>query len=191
MNYIIVDLEATCWERSAILPQLKREQSPNEIIEIGAVCIDQNKNLLGEIDLFVQPKVHPKLSAFCIDLTSITQELVDFAPMFPDALQQFQNWIKNFGEEFILCSWGFYDRVQFENDCKLHKLNTDWLHHHISLKHQYGKIKNIKPIGMKSALQKEKFSLDGTHHRGLDDAKNISKIFVKYFDEWDKGTRGA
>jgi 3'-5' exoribonuclease 1 len=176
MNYIIVDLEATCWER--------KDKLPNEIIEIGAVCIDENKNIAGETDLFVKPKVHPKLSEFCTELTSITQEMVDWAPLFPDALQQFQAWIKSFGEEYILCSWGFYDRVQFENDCKLHKLDTSWLHHHISLKHQYAKIKNIKPVGMKAALKKEAISLEGTHHRGLDDAKNISKIFVKYFADW-------
>ena len=38
---------------------------------------------------------------------------------------------------------------------------------------------------MKWALEKEKIQLEGTHHRGIDDARNIAKIFIKYFEEWD------
>ena len=53
---------------------------------------------------------------------------------------------------------------------------------HISLKHQYAEIKGLrKPIGMGRALKKERLELDGTHHRGIDDARNISKIFSKFW----------
>lgn len=179
MHYIILDLEASCWEG--------REHSPNEIIEIGAVCIDESQSILGEFNIFVKPKVHPVLSEFCTQLTSITQEMVDDAPSYPSALSQFQAWISSYGDEYLLCSWGHYDRVQFKNDCELHNLPVDWLVHHISLKHQHGKIRNSKrPMGMKSALKKEKIPLDGTHHRGIDDAKNIAKIFLKHFDRWER-----
>lgn len=176
MNYIILDLEATCWE--------KRDNSPNEIIEIGAVYVNEEKIVLGEIDILVKPKIHPQLSAFCTQLTSITQEMVEKAPHFPEALIQFQQWIHGFGSNYLLCSWGHYDKSQLMADCKLHGLDTTWLNNHISLKHQYADIRNTRPMGMKGALKKEGFALDGTHHRGIDDAKNIAKIFVKYFEEW-------
>jgi inhibitor of KinA sporulation pathway (predicted exonuclease) len=111
--------------------------------------------------------------------------MVDDAPSYPAALTQFQDWIASFGTDYWLCSWGHYDRVQFKNDCELHGLPTEWLKQHISLKHQHGKIRKSKrPMGMKSALKKEKIPLDGTHHRGIDDAKNIAKIFLKHFDKW-------
>ena len=181
MKYIILDLEATCWE--------KRDKQPNEIVEIGAVCINEEKQVIGEFNRFVKPTVHPILSDFCTELTSITQQQVDDAQVFPIVLEEFQNWISSFGDNSLLCSWGFYDRVQFKNDCELHKLPTDWLQSHISLKHQYAKIRQTRPIGMKVALKKEKIILEGTHHRGIDDAKNIAKIFIKLFDKWDFGTR--
>lgn len=38
---------------------------------------------------------------------------------------------------------------------------------------------------MVKALQKEGFELDGTYHRGIDDAGNIAKIFLKYLDRWN------
>ncbi len=31
----------------------------------------------------------------------------------------------------------------------------------------------------------EGLELEGTHHRGIDDAKNIAKIFIRYFEEWE------
>lgn len=174
-KYIILDLEATCWEQY--------DKSDNEIIEIGAVKINEAKEIESEFVQFVKPIKHPNLSTFCKQLTSIRQEDVDNAPHFYEAKDKFLEWIGT--DNYVLCSWGFYDKKQFESDCKLHALGTDWLSNHISLKHQHGKIRKLKrAIGMKRALQSEGFLLDGTHHRGIDDARNIAKIFIKYFDHW-------
>ena len=38
---------------------------------------------------------------------------------------------------------------------------------------------------MVKALNHENMSIEGTHHRGIDDARKISKIFVKYFDNFN------
>lgn len=37
---------------------------------------------------------------------------------------------------------------------------------------------------MKNALKNEGLTLEGTHHRDIDDARNIAKIFLKYFGQW-------
>jgi 3'-5' exoribonuclease 1 len=177
MKYIVLDLEATCWE--------KRDKSPNEIIEIGALCVDENPTILGEFSQFVKPFVHTQLSEFCTKLTSITQEQVETASLFPGVVNAFQHWILSFEDDYVLCSWGHYDKHQFIMDCKLHGLNSDWTAAHISLKHQYALINHTQPIGMKKALIREKIPLDGTHHRGIDDARNITKIFLKFFKQWD------
>ena len=178
MNYIILDLEATCWKT-------RPPNHKNETIEIGAVAIDENKNILGEFNEMIKPLVHPVLSDFCKELTSINQEMIDKADTYPIVLERFQEWIQSFGEEYYLCSWGFYDKNQFKLDCELHGLPTDWLKQHMSIKHQHGKVRGLKRnMGMKGALKFEGFELDGTHHRGIDDARNIAKIFLKCFDKW-------
>jgi 3'-5' exoribonuclease 1 len=179
MIYIVLDLEATCWTGKA--------QAPNEIIEIGAVCISDKNKILGEFCTMVRPSIHPILSEFCTELTSITQADVENAPLFPAALKQFQDWIDSFGEPYWLCSWGFYDKKQFKLDCELHRLDTYWLKNHISIKHQHPKVSGeptSRPLGMQGALAKEGFKLEGMHHRGMDDAKNMTKIFRKYFGKW-------
>jgi inhibitor of KinA sporulation pathway (predicted exonuclease) len=177
MNYIIFDLEATCWGGW--------DKSDNETIEIGAILIDENKQIISEFVQFIKSLKYPKLSDFCIQLTSIKQADVDEAPYFNEAAADFRDWFHFENEDYRLCSWGFYDKKQLDSDCAIHGLDHTWTNKHISLKHQYAKFKNLKrAIGMKNALKMEGLSMEGTHHRGIDDARNIAKIFIKYFDEW-------
>jgi len=188
MNYIIVDLEATCWEND--------RSTPNEIIEIGAVKLNENPLVIDEFQSFVKPMLNPVLSDFCKKLTSIQQEEVDQASSFVEVVREFQNWI---GQDYWICSWGLYDKKQFKHDCELYNLPTEWLRNHISIKHQHGKLlagrlqsegkprRDIKRVergvGMETTLKMMNIPLEGTHHRGIDDARNITKIFVKLFPE--------
>ncbi len=177
MNYIILDLEATCWKDRDINKQ-------NEIIEIGALKINNESNVESEFSEFIKPKLNPELSDFCKELTTIEQSDIDSAETYDIVISKFKEWI-DLNQEFVLCSWGFYDKKQFAKDCDLHRLDKSWLTNHISLKHQYADIKSIsKPLGMGGALKKEGLKLDGTHHRGIDDARNIAKIFKANFYDW-------
>ncbi|BDD06737.1 3'-5' exonuclease [Aureibacter tunicatorum] len=178
MNYIVFDLEATCWDGW--------DKSQNETIEIGAVLINDDKEIVSEFCKFIKPLKHPILSEFCKKLTSIQQSDVDNADYFGDVINEFQDWIRQGDDDYILCSWGFYDKKQFEADCDLNGLDKAWVEKHVSLKHQYGKFKKLRrAIGMKNTLLNENILLEGIHHRGIDDARNIAKIFIKYFDYWD------
>ena len=177
MNYIVLDLEATCKEND--------RSFPNETIEIGAVKFDKDFNKVSTYSKFIKPKLNPVLTQFCKDLTTITQADIDKARQFPEVIEDFKRWAGVGSEEYILCSWGHYDRTQLARDCKLHRLPSDWTDRHISLKHQFGFIRNERPCGMAKALRKLDIPLTGTHHRGIDDAENIAKIFIAYKDKWD------
>ena len=180
MNYIIFDLEATCEENDKTFP--------NEIIEIGAVKYqEQNGELVkvGEFNAFVKPVKRPILTEFCKRLTTITQSDVDNAERFPQVIQKFKEWVGVGKEDYILCSWGHYDKGQLKTDLELHRLRSTWVEKHISLKHQHGEITNKRPMGTKKAMKYAKLSFEGTHHRGIDDARNISKVFLHFFDKWD------
>ena len=173
MSYIVFDLEATCGNTGEFVG--------SEIIEIGAVKLNRRLEIIGEFNEFVKPMVYPNLSAFCIKLTSITQKDVDTADMFDVVVRRFQEWL---GEDYLLLSWGNYDRRQFLNDCTLHSLRKDWLDNYRDFKRVYAKAKGIKPCGMKNALIREGIQMEGIHHRGIDDARNTAKLFVKDFPLW-------
>jgi len=174
--YLIIDLEATCWE----YPEKEKE-----IIEIGAVLIDKNYKILGEYQSFVRPVKNPILSKFCKDLTSITQEEVDNAEIFPVVFEKFINWVIQTAkckiEDITLCSWGYYDKKQLMKDCQFHNIKYPFITHR-SIKHEFAKKRRTKPVGLKKALEICGIKFEGTHHRALDDAKNIAKIFIK--EKW-------
>ncbi|MEO1486464.1 MAG: 3'-5' exonuclease [Bacteroidota bacterium] len=182
MNYIVLDLEATCWKD-------RNTNKQNEIIEIGALKIDNEGEVESEFSEFVKPKLNPQLSGFCLELTTIKQSEIDSADTYDIVINRFKEWIDT-TQEFVLCSWGFYDKKQFAKDCDLYGLEKSWLENHVSLKHQYANIKNLrKPLGMGRALKKEGLKLNGTHHRGIDDARNIARIFMSNFDNWKINNR--
>lgn len=181
MNYIVYDLEATCWETE----QEKRGRK-QEIIEIGALKIDEEGETVSKFEAFVRPVAHPMLSDFCKNLTTISQIDVNKARPYPEVIEDFLDWIGyTDGEEYLLCSWGFFDRKMLIKNSEQHGMNGEWAKAHISLKHQYPRIKGIRmAIGLKRALDREGFEFEGEQHRGIDDAINLAKIFKKYQTQW-------
>jgi 3'-5' exoribonuclease 1 len=165
-RYVIVDLEATCWEGSA--------PAENEIIEIGAVAYEVGRGVAGEFQTFVRPRLRPVLSDFCKALTTIRQEDVDQAPGFPQALAAFRTFAGSFAP-FTLAAWGNYDRNQLRRDCKLHSVAYPF-GPYVNLKQAFSRIKGGPPCGMAEALRAAGLPLVGTHHRGIDDVRNIARL---------------
>ncbi|MBK7008166.1 MAG: exonuclease domain-containing protein [Saprospiraceae bacterium] len=178
MNFIIYDLEATCWRG-------RPPHGVNEVIEIGAYKVNQLGEVLDVFNKFIKPTVNPILSDFCRQLTSISQSDVDKSKTFPHIIQEFQDWINVQEEDYNLCSWGKFEIQLLKNDCKLHKLEYDWLDNNINVKGQYHEIKGEhKLTGLKNTIKHEGMEFTGIHHRAISDAENLAKIFIKYIDMW-------
>ena len=168
MNYIVFDLEATCWEHRVPMDNM-------EIIEIGAVRLGPELIPCDEFSFFVRPVLNTHLSDFCKNLTSIRQEQVDKAEDFKAVFPRFLAWIGS--GPVTLCSWGNYDIKQIIIDCSRHGLPfPESFKNHINLKTLFAGRFSVKPCGMRKALEKLGLPLDGAHHRGIDDARNIAKI---------------
>ena len=76
MDRIIFDLEATCWDKGT--PGMTQE-----IIEIGALRLNELGQKVGSFHSMVRPMVHPVLSPYCRRLTHIDQEdIADFCSCF-------------------------------------------------------------------------------------------------------------
>ena len=156
-----------------------------ETIEIGAYKLTEYGEVLDTFCSFIRPTLHPVLSQFCQNLTSISQIDVNRADTFPFVIEDFMEWVGVGEEDYWLCSWGGFDRRQFKAECLLHDFDNEWVDNHINLKEQYMKFKRVKqPIGLKKAVIREGFEFTGTHHRGISDAENLAKIFAKHLDVW-------
>ncbi|MEZ4433887.1 MAG: 3'-5' exonuclease [bacterium] len=174
-DYLVIDVEATCDDHGAV----PREEM--EIIEIGAVYVDGRRfTITGEYQTFIRPVRHPTLTPFCTGLTSITQAEVDAAPGFVQAITALRAFIdahRGRGRPPLFSSWGGYDRNQFKQDAAFHRVELPFGGEHLNLKRAFTEaLKSRKNFGMAGALKRLDIPLDGTHHRGIDDARNIAKI---------------
>jgi len=173
-----VDLEATCWENV-------RDYDRMETIEIGAVELPAaDAPPSREFSRFIRPVAEPRLSEFCQRLTTIRQRNVDRADDFLCVFPEFVSWIGD--EPFILCSWGEYDLTQFRTDCRRHGLPLpESFERHLNLKKQFAHLFGFKVSGMERALAQVGLPLEGTHHRGIDDARNIARLAALVLPQWE------
>lgn len=174
-HYLVVDLEATCSEDNAVP---KHEM---EMIEIGAVMVSAaTLQPVDEFQTFIRPVRHPILTDFCKQLTSITQSQVESAPLFSVGLEAFMTWANGFSD-FVFCSWGRYDRTQFERDCKYMGIAYPLGERHINLKAEFANSKGVRKMGLSRALEHIGLKFQGSHHRGIDDARNIAALLPYIF----------
>lgn len=153
-----------------------------EIIEIG-ICVLDLETLAIEKPKSIIVKPNGFISDFCTQLTSITQDMVDRDGI---ALQNALNLIQkeyNVSSK-VWGSWGDFDRNQFFKECGFKRIRYPFGPQHINLKTIFSITYGFRQeLGMPEALNHLGISLDGTHHRGLDDALNIAKLCQKMFEK--------
>jgi inhibitor of KinA sporulation pathway (predicted exonuclease) len=167
---LIVDIEATCWEGTNPLGM------ESDIIEIGVCLLDINS---GEITdsrgIIVKPE-RSEISDFCTSLTTITEVLVKKEGIsFKEACGILRK--EYLAQSRAWASFGAYDLKQFQRQCADTGVGYPFGPSHINVKTLFAlKNKLMHEQGMAGALAILDIPLEGTHHRGVDDAKNIAKI---------------
>lgn len=172
---IVIDLEATCWDGE--IPA--GEES--EIIEIG-VCVlsrdnPRNEWEIGSAEGMIVKPVKSKISPFCTELTTLTQADVDKGMTLFEACRRLENVYDSRHKGFA--SWGDYDRKMLEKCCK-NVVRYPFGDTHWNMKNLYSLLRKFnKEYGMAEALKIEGLKLEGTHHRGVDDAVNTARILQR------------
>mmetsp|Transcript_23261 Transcript_23261/g.37213 ORF Transcript_23261/g.37213 Transcript_23261/m.37213 type:complete len:342 (-) Transcript_23261:38-1063(-) len=174
-HYLVIDFEA-----SGVVPQ----SSEWEIVEFPIVVVDakQRQILPNEFHRFVRPTTNPQLSRQCMENCGITQSDVDAASTIEVVVDEAIAWVRslNIGDSFAVVTCGDYDlgtALREESQRKGFHL-PDWLCRWVNIKVPFAR-RFGKTTGMKGMLSELSLSLDGRHHCGLDDARNISKIVIE------------
>lgn len=175
MYKVVLDLEATCCKNN----EFPRQEM--EIIEFGAVILDENGNTISTFSSFAKPTINPVLTDFCKELTTIRQEDVDSAPKFTVALTKFLNWISEYAfATYEFLSWGDFDKNIIVRQCRSLNYKNPKLDvligNHKNAKQLFADKFDVKPMGVSSALKFAKLEFEGTQHRALDDSINIAKL---------------
>jgi inhibitor of KinA sporulation pathway (predicted exonuclease) len=132
--------------------------------------------VVEEYQSFVRPVRHPVLLPFATKLTGITQAMVDGAPLFPEVFAGLRATLIAYRHPLVFGSWGRFDRIQLADDCTLHGLPNN-MPPHLNLKTKFSEVQGLtRKLGMAEALKLCGLKLDGAHHRGIDDARNIARM---------------
>lgn len=180
---LVVDLEATCWDAST--PEgASQSIHTMEIIEIGCALSNQHGTVLDTRSFMVRPQRQPVLSEYCIELTHITQAMVDNAPPLADAVVQMNAWLNDVAADALWCSWGNYDLNQLTAQCALNSAGSQLLSlPHLNLKKLWRRTtRQRKKTSLAHALAHHELEFDGQPHRGVDDARNIARLLP--FLDW-------
>jgi len=174
-HYLVIDLEATTDDGGDDERTVPRDEM--ETIEIGAVLVRANTLAVeAEFQTFVRPVRHPVLTPFCTELTSITQDMLAEAPVFPEAMEALRQAMLVGRWGVVWGSWGLFDQTQLRRDCAFHGVDYP-LPEHMDLKNVFSAAQGRrKRYGMSKALRLCGQTLEGAHHRALDDAKNIARL---------------
>jgi len=186
MRFVVVDLEATCWSKETEPELYKIQSRESEIIEIGAVVLDEDLSVVSEFQRFVRPIRHENLSEFCVSLTNIGQDDVDKADEFATVYHELVAWMGGETDKFRFVSWGSYDDRQIRRQCRACGIEEpSWIP--IDAKDEFvawyrGQTGQRCRVGLLGAIQHLNMSFEGTAHRGIDDARNLVRIFQHILD---------
>ncbi|KAL6639413.1 hypothetical protein ACP70R_023143 [Stipagrostis hirtigluma subsp. patula] len=178
-HFVVVDFEATCDKDARIYPQ--------EIIEFPAVLVDAaTGRLLSAFRTYVRPRHHPRLTAFCAELTGIRQEQVDGGVDLREALAMHDAWLAAAGaadkDRLAVVTWGDWDcATMLESECRFKGLAKPryfdrWLNLRVPFEAAFGAGRRRS---LREAVREAGLQWHGRPHCGLDDARNTARLLAE------------
>ena len=181
MHYIIMDLE---WNNT----YCKRLGGfINEIIEIGAVMLDERLNKVSEFSSLVRPQIGRKLQRRVKQLTNITNEEVKTGESFQDVIEDFHDWIGD--EPATVLTWADGDIRTLISNFRYY-FGTSVLPfcgNYVDLQkycQSFLEVPSSQQIGLADAAEKLGINPDlYSLHRALDDSILSADCFKKVFSQ--------
>lgn len=181
MNYIVLDTEFNQPAPHLFNPNTKFKPNkicPFELIEIGAVKLDEKFKQIDTFKVFIKPIIYFNLSPIIKRKTGISSKDLKYGVPFEIAIKNFKTWIDN--TDYLLCVWSDNDIKELKRNCKYHNLKDDWLSKHLDIQAEASKYLDMpkgQQIGLKNAIKKLNLEIDMKFHRALNDAIYTAEVF--------------
>ena len=184
MKYAVIDLEM-CMTPMGLRKNMYKYRQ--ETIQIGAVLLDDNYEVIDEFNTYVKPE-YGWIDDFIENLTGISQHDVEDAPSFEEALEAFLDWLP--ADDVRCVSWSDSDPKQIihesfakgVDDDRLEIIFANW----IDCQKTFGrKMDRKRAYSLEEALFISDIAPEGRAHNGLVDAANTAVLFTKLETEPD------
>ena len=181
MKHVVVDLEMNPVSRE--FREVRRKLN-EEVIEIGAVRLDENFQQEAEFQCYVKPEYGP-IKKHITSLTGSTQAMVADKKTYAACFQDFVDWVGE--EETKIYSWSMSDIKQLRSECryKLPDFDIGWLNARwVDLQQEFDDRLGLhNSLALKHALGAMDHKFEGTQHTALADAINTSAILTLMQDD--------
>ena len=181
MIHIVIDLEM-----NPVKKEFKdvRKFLLDEVIEFGAVKLDENYQMQDTFQCYVRPEFG-SISKHITTLTGITNEMVSEKENFPAAFKKFFDWIGTW--EMKIYSWSSSDIKQLKSEClykipdfDIQRLQEQWIDIQKEFDDRIGISSNL---ALKHAVGAMNRNFQGTQHTALADAENTAAILTLMQDD--------
>lgn len=109
MNYIVFDLE---WNQASSGPGTNPDV-PFEVIEIGAVKLNEDKVMIDEFSALIRPQIYKTLHYMTSKLVHIKMQELKHEQPFTEVMNRFLEWC---GDDYVFCSWGPLDLTELQRN---------------------------------------------------------------------------
>jgi len=177
--FLLLDFEATCDKSIKLKPQ--------EIIEFPCLLVRaKDLKVEDQFHQYIRPIGVPSLTAFCTELTGITQDMVQDRPPFPAVLAEFEAWYSGHGlspdiATFVTCGqWDLTDMLprqcQYSDLPVPPMLDVSQSGQFVNIKFSFQKHTGKYGKGLKDMQTMLDLQFEGRLHSGIDDCRNILLI---------------
>ena len=179
-KYIVIDLEFNQGykfqnKEYAKTQFIEFDKRPMEIIEIGAVLLNNKMKIKKTFSHFIKPQIYKDLRPYVTQLTKINQEVLESEGIsFEEAFSSFEKWVAQ-APKIILCTWDDIDIQVMKNNLRYHGINSELFDYCSTLDIQ--KVFNKdKKVGLKKALEELDIPANKQFHRAVDDAYMTAQV---------------
>ena len=179
-RYVCIDLEMTEFSASqrCFVPGAN-----GEVIQFGAVMLDENYNMLSEFSSYVKP-VYSSVTPIINQLTGITNQNLEKADNFLTVFDKFCYW-RGEGNITTFCwSKADFNQLWAELEAKgKHRYDLfGTFHDFVDLQNIFGKLVSSKTsVGLEAAMRLLQMDFKGQIHTALSDSYNTACILHKLF----------
>ncbi len=178
MEFVILDLE---WN-GTYCRRLKG--FINEIIEFGAIKVDENLNIISTFSHLVRPQIGKKISGKIKTLTNLTNEQLAGGMHFMQVVSRFRKWMG----DAVLLTWGVADILTLIENFKYYcggSGKIPFLKQYVNLQSYCAGLvyeDETKLMGLSSLAEQLGIDQDDIeHHRALDDSLLSLRCFRRLY----------
>lgn len=177
-NYIVLDLE---WNQNAGGKEEAVDHFPFEIIEIGAVRLNETMEETGEYRRLIKPRVYTELHEKILEVTHMDQQtLMEEGICFEEAVKEFFLWC---GEDPVFCTWGSMDLTELQRNIAYYGLPDPFkkplLYYDIQKLYSLLEGDGKDRVSLDVAVFESGVMEERPFHRALDDAHYTGRIMSK------------